>query len=187
MPLPAARLFTGVERNGTASTVVTPASAPASTHTSVDTRRVLSPARRLASGLAAVAVMAMPQMVRLRNQPSPSATSGIATSAMTCGACTVMSSPSCQVPLNGVGNGVPTPSTRGTLIDSTVTSWAAPIVATNRVMRAESNSRRTTVISIAPATAAEAATPTRSAGTYGQFQSMTILATSTAARVPVAP
>ena len=164
-----------------------PARAPASTQTSVDTRRGLSPARRLASGLAAVAVMAMPQIVRLRNQPSPSATSGIATSAMTCDACTVIWSPSCQVPVNGVGNAAPKRSTRGTLITSTVTSWAAPMVATKRVMRAELNSRRTTVISMAPATAAEAATPTASAGTYGQFQSMTILATSTAARDPVAP
>ena len=186
MPLTCGRLLTGVDRSGAASTVVIPARPPASTHTIVDTRRGLRPARRLASGLAAVAVMAMPQMVRLRNQPSASANSGMIARAMIWGARTVMS-PTCQELVIGTGNRAPTPSTRGTLMASTVTSWAAPMVATNRVMRAESNSRRTTVISMAPDTAAAAATPTRSAGRYGQCQSMTILATSTAASEPVAP
>jgi hypothetical protein len=165
---------------------VIPARAPARTQTNVEIRRGLSPARRLASGLAAVAVMAMPQMVRLRNQPRARPTSGMIARARTWGARTVMS-PNCQVVVRGTGNTAPTPSTRGTLMARTVTTWAAPIVATNRVMRAESHSRRTTVISMAPATRAEAATPTSRAGTYGQSQSMTILATSTAASDPVAP
>ena len=134
------------------------------TQTSVETLRVLSPARRLASGLVAAAVMAMPQMVRFRNQPRARARSGMATRAMTWGAYTVSVSPSDQLPLKGVGRVVAAPSTRGTLMVRTVTSWATPMVATNRVMRAESNRRRTTVNSMAADTAAAAATPTTSAG-----------------------
>ena len=187
MPPDWARLLTGVERSGAASTVVMAASAPASTHTNVDTFRVLRPASRLASGLAAVAVMAIPQIDRFRNHASAAPTSGIATSATTCGPWTVMLLPSCQVLLTGVGKAAPNPSTLGTLITSTVTSCATPMVATNRVMRADSKSLRTTVISIAHASSADAATPTARAGTYGQFQSMTIFATSTAARDPIAP
>ncbi len=185
-PLPWARPSTGVERSGAASTAVSPVSPPASSQTSVETRRVLSPARRVASSFDAIAVIAIPHRDRLRNHARPSARTGVTTSATSCAPWMVMP-PTCQLPDNAAGNGRLSPSTDGTLMTITMTTWAAPMVATKSVTRDALASRRTTVISIAADVSADAATPTATAGTNGQFQSRAIFATSTAASEPIAP
>ena len=80
------------------------ASAPASTHTSVDIRLMLMEARRAASGLAAEARMASPYRVRVRNSPRASVARGITTSTARCSLRT-RTPPTSHVFENGVGYG----------------------------------------------------------------------------------
>src|SRR5947209_1724850 len=113
--------------------VATAARTPATTHTSVDIRRTLMPARRAASALAAEARTAMPYLVRFRNTAMAAVSSGMTTRMATC-------SPRTTTPKTfhvwwiGVGNDVNCDGC-GSLTWAKRRSWATPMVATVTITR----------------------------------------------------
>ena len=141
------------------NTVTSPANAPVSAHTTVDTRPGWIPANRARSGSAAVARMARPHADHRTQMLSATTAAADATNKMN-------SPPSMRMPnhsssrFQGVGNRslLSAAEASGRANMRAWASWASPMVATSRITRGAVNRRRTTVNSASPKNAAPATT-----------------------------
>ncbi len=174
-----------VPRSGLISTAVTVESAPAITHTTVETRLVEMPASSAPSGLAAAARMAMPYELRFRNSDRPTTIAGTKAITMRCSLCRKRL-PMRTVTLNGVGY-CATWLIPGSTAWAKNNTWATPMVATTSASRDALAKRRTTRRSTAAPISPPTAVTTARATKKFQCRSRTTLPRRAAPKAPISP